>query len=221
MIPSTFQTVIDCDRKAGARECEYKLESRFTLGKQLGSGRYGTVFLLNTYEVIKLIPLGQETCERCSMTTFKDFQQEVEVTKYASIHQICPLFIHSEIILGSASEKDDTMKVEIGIIIQKRYPMTLDDYASQFENAFNEQRTKIIDMVRALITKCVDLGIFHNDLKPDNVVVMLDELAEISELRFIDFGVASLFDPKLLSPEEKQIKFGQMFTKFINVWKYL
>src|ERR1041385_3024701 len=98
MIASTFKTVIDCDRKEGARECEYQFDrSRYKLGKQLGSGRYGTVFILNTYEglaeappggfVIKLIPLGQETCERCSMTTFNDFQQEVEVTKYASKYQ--------------------------------------------------------------------------------------------------------------------------------------
>lgn len=52
-------------------------------------------------------------------------------------------------------------------------------------------------------------GICHRDIKPDNILLNLDELGKESSIKLIDFGVSKRF---------LQLEQGQLWSKTVEMW---
>lgn len=93
---------------------------------------------------------------------------------------------------------------------ERIYAVSHQQFYSSLGTSKQILKTFVKKMAQTLEVFC-ELGIVHSDIKPDNILVKLnDDASDISELKFIDFGSAFQFEsidqiagttPEYLPPE--------------------
>jgi serine/threonine protein kinase len=190
--------------------CKYQLYEpcplkKYKLGKKMGEGSYGTVYESTIY-IVKIMPLEHEDYDLCGMTKIKDFEKEVKLTSYMSEMKLGPTFIESMNCEALATnKKGETKDIPIGIIVQEKWDLSLEDYIHEFPELFTLHKKQIKSLVKGIIEDYLDVDITHMDAKPQNTVVKLCKHNVVKEVTFIDFGSIILEDSRTRIIREKQM----------------
>lgn len=204
---SVFKSVIKCNAKTDA-ECDmssiigkpshaktvYKNKDcvDYKKGKQMGDeSLYGTVFdtccgrkekeQKECYNITKIVNFKRKIKGK-DKTRYQSFIDEITAQQIASRHQISP-------VIQKAYVSDEN-----GVIIMDKMAMTFDQYVDEWISAHDEEAVKkkaveLANMIATFHTQLHDLGIYHRDMKGDNVMIDRD-----GNWKVIDFGVANIVD---------------------------
>lgn len=135
--------------------------------------------------IIKLIPL--ETNFE-AVTTKVKFKYEIKTLRTMSELKLGPKLVDAFMISCQCTNKNNiSKKIKLGIIIQEKWDVTLENYMKLYPKDFEKNRLKISDLVKEEIDKYLHLHITHPHTKPDNTVMKIRD-GEIKALCFIDFG---------------------------------
>lgn len=137
-------------------------------------------------------------------TDYQSFMDEITAQQIASRHRISPKIL--KVYVSS----------ENGVIIMDKMAMTFDQYVDEFVNnghtskEIKEEAVELARLIADFHRRLHDLGIYHRDMKGDNVMV-----DSKGNLKVIDFGVASIaydqFDCSyLFKSEYRMIKDSKM-----------
>lgn len=142
--------------------------NNYEIGKQINSGSFGKVYLINNSKsVIKIIPKRNDKDN-------KRTKREIEIHSRVSMKYIVPLITHSE-------------NSENFYIVMKYYPGG-DLYDKVHKGKLSE--TTVVKYVRQLIEAVTYLhseNIIHRDIKPENILLDSDD-----NIGLCDFGFATL-----------------------------
>jgi len=114
-------------------------------------------------------------------TDYQSFMNEITAQQIASRHRISPKIL--KVYVSS----------ENGVIIMDKMAMTFDQYVDEFVNnghtskEIKEEAVELARLIADFHRRLHDLGIYHRDMKGDNVMV-----DSKGNLKVIDFGVASI-----------------------------
>ncbi|XP_041804835.1 serine/threonine-protein kinase pim-1-like [Chelmon rostratus] len=158
----------------------------------LGAGGFGSVFTGlrksdNLLVAIKHIPRGSVRCERV-MCNGKEFDIVLEVFFMLKIAGLPGSTRES----AAVSLLDWYLRdQELILVMEKpKASMDLHKYVKSCGGSLDEQEAKMI--LRQLVDAAVDMhskGVFHRDIKLQNVLVQLD--SDVPRVRIIDFGCSS------------------------------
>jgi serine/threonine protein kinase len=152
------------------------------LKRELGRGISGTVFKAckgdqDCRYVVKMVPFWEPDDK-------DKFLQEVEMTKFASRHNIAPHFHDAWICPGSHNDHS----LDIGFMLSDKYNITLAAYMQKVGSL----SVPVCKGVMKLIKKMHSKGMIHADLHNQNVMMKMSDNNNITDVRLIDFGFAFL-----------------------------
>lgn len=79
--------------------------------------------------------------------------------------------------------------IEFGFIIMEKLTISLSAYIRE-----NLPDTEFLEKIRKILIEKINLmhshGIFHGDMRPDNVMLQLNKDGDVSDLKIIDYGMA-------------------------------
>jgi hypothetical protein len=147
--------------------------------KYISSGEYGSVYKLNDNICIKFVNITHTL----NNLKYINFLNEIEMSKRAGEINVGPK-IHDTYVC--VNDEDSSC---YGIIYMEYVNgMTLNDYLHTFKR--NNQKEHVRKLLENKIFKLNNIGIMHNDLHADNVILLLDEDNNVTDLRIIDYGFA-------------------------------
>ncbi|KAI4348853.1 hypothetical protein L6164_009523 [Bauhinia variegata] len=168
------------------------LKEYYNLGKKLGNGQFGTIFLCVEKETGK-----QYACKSIAKRKLltdddvEDVRREIQIMHHLSGSQDVisikgayedPVAVHLVMELCSGGELFDR------IVERGRYT--------------ERKAAKLARTIVSVIEACHSLGVMHRDLKPENFLFVNEE--EDSPLKAIDFGLSVFFKP------------GEIFTDVVG-----
>jgi serine/threonine protein kinase len=165
----------------------------YRMGEQLGQGTVATVYRVVekstglTY-VAKFTPLmsvlGQ--IDLCFTQNKDDFTREVQIMRALSkFNLIVPIRDAYTCEFSWKTLKGD-IPVEMGIVIMDMWDISLADYMTKSKPAYEANKKEIFDWVDGLITKLADVGYVNRDFRLDNIMLRLNNVGKINDIRFID-----------------------------------
>jgi len=208
---SLFESVINCKTKS-EKECDmsfiipkaraktvYKNKDcvNYKKGKKMGDeSLYGTVFDTccdNNKKDKKDKKKGKECHNITKIVNFKhkikgkdtthyqSFINEITAQQIASQHGISPLI--QKVYISDAN----------GVIIMDKMEMTFDQYVDEWlsesgdDDTIKKKAVELATMIADFHSRLHDLGIYHRDMKGDNVMIDGD-----GNWKVIDFGVSTI-----------------------------
>src|SRR6185312_1584309 len=173
------------------------VEGRYLIEKKLGAGGMGSVYLARDLRlhhrriVIKI--LSQASLK--DPYVVKKFRQEVEALARIDHPGVVNVLGSSELADGKPYI---AMQYVSGVTLRSEIPS---------EGMNLERAAAILKQVGAALNDVHEEGIFHRDLKPDNI--MLQRLRDGTELvKIVDFGIAKVKDSLIAPSTVDQIAVG-------------
>jgi len=189
------------------------LTDYYTLGKELGAGKYGVVGLathkLTGQDVaVKMLKKAKLSIEELALA-----KREIEIMKvcqHPNIARILDTFENLQCIY---------------IVIEVLNGGDFFEYLEKREFKITESRAR--SLIHSLATALFYLnsyGIIHRDIKLENILMTDD--SEISEPKLIDFGLSKMIGPNEFCTEPfgtigyaaPEILLGQPYDKSIDIW---
>ncbi len=154
----------------------------FRLGRQLGSGSFGKVFLAS-----QTAPVEREVAVKL---LHKESVSSIVADRFLAEHRAQAIMSHPNI-----ASMLDAGKTEDGrpfLIIEYVDGSSVTEYCSRHEVDF-QQRLKIFTDVCRAVQHAHQKSVIHRDLKPSNVLVTVIDGEPVAKV--IDFGVAKILRP--------------------------
>eukprot|EP00884_Botryococcus_braunii_P004030 jgi/Botrbrau1/13628/Bobra.0373s0007.1 len=170
-------------RKVLAKATDTKLNQRYRLGKVLGKGAFGTVFLAE--DIVEGKPAACKSIDKSKLVCQEDYEdvvREVEILNLVSDHEhVAELYdtyeddkaVHMVLELCKGGELFDRI-ISKGTFTEK---MAADYF-----------RTMVL-----VINHLHQLGVMHRDIKPENF--LLTSSGDDAKLKLCDFGLSSYIKP--------------------------
>ncbi|KAL4395488.1 hypothetical protein S245_006177 [Arachis hypogaea] len=168
------------------------LKDRFSLGRKLGQGQFGTTFLCLEKGTNK--EFACKTISKRKLTTeedIEDVRREIRIMHHLAGH---PNVIS---IVGAYEDA-----VAVHLVMELCAGGELFDRIIQRGHYTERKAAKLARVIVGVVQACHSLGVMHRDLKPENFLFVDHE--EESLLKAIDFGLSMFFKP------------GEMFTDVVG-----
>ncbi|KAL0410212.1 UNVERIFIED_CONTAM: Calcium-dependent protein kinase [Sesamum latifolium] len=159
------------------------LKDKYTLGKKLGQGQFGTTFLCLEKETNK--EFACKTIAKRKLTTeedVEDVRREIRIMHHLAGH---PNVIS---IVGAYEDA-----VAVHLVMELCAGGELFDRIIQRGHYTERKAAELARTIVSVVEACHSLGVMHRDLKPENFLFVDDE--EESLLKTIDFGLSIFFRP--------------------------
>uniref|UniRef100_A0A2N9GC45 non-specific serine/threonine protein kinase n=1 Tax=Fagus sylvatica TaxID=28930 RepID=A0A2N9GC45_FAGSY len=159
------------------------LKEKYTLGRKLGQGQFGTTFLClekgNSQEfACKSIAKRKLTTEE----DVEDVRREIQIMHHLAGH---PNVIQ---IVGAYEDA-----VAVHVVMELCAGGELFDRIIQRGHYTERKAAELARIIVGVVEACHSLGVMHRDLKPENFLFVNHE--EDSPLKTIDFGLSVFFQP--------------------------
>ncbi|KAL0338727.1 UNVERIFIED_CONTAM: Calcium-dependent protein kinase [Sesamum angustifolium] len=158
-------------------------EDKYTLGKKLGQGQFGTTFLCLEKETNK--EFACKTIAKRKLITeedVEDVRREIRIMHHLAGH---PNVIS---IVGAYEDA-----VAVHLVMELCAGGELFDRIIQRGHYTERKAAELARTIVSVVEACHSLGVMHRDLKPENFLFVDDE--EESLLKTIDFGLSIFFRP--------------------------
>ncbi|KAG7961588.1 hypothetical protein I3843_09G024300 [Carya illinoinensis] len=159
------------------------LKEKYTLGRKLGQGQFGTTFLClekgtNREFACKSIAKRKLTTEE----DVEDVRREIQIMHHLAGHP-------NVIQIGGAYED----AVAVHVVMELCAGGELFDRIIQKGHYTERKAAELARIIAGVVEACHSLGVMHRDLKPENFLFVNQE--EDSALKTIDFGLSVFFRP--------------------------
>ncbi|KAF5473427.1 hypothetical protein F2P56_010039 [Juglans regia] len=159
------------------------LKEKYTLGRKLGQGQFGTTFLClekgtNKEFACKSIAKRKLTTEE----DVEDVRREIQIMHHLAGH---PNVIQ---IVGAYEDA-----VAVHVVMELCAGGELFDRIIQKGHYTERKAAELARIIVGVVEACHSLGVMHRDLKPENFLLINQE--EESPLKTIDFGLSVFFRP--------------------------
>ena len=153
---------------------------KFVVKETLGKGTFGTVYLVRDSEVVQDSKANQFVLKVSFLKYREMLMTEFEVGRS---------FLHSCIISPLEFFEDG---VFCCLLFEYVPGLTLTEYLKAKKRLYQEKMMLVYQLVLAIAHLHFVCKIAHLDLKPDNILVVVDETG-VPKIKIIDFGLASFF----------------------------
>lgn len=165
------------------------IKEYYTLGKELGHGRYGTTFLCtenstgNQY-ACKTIPKRRLTTEEDTEHVRREIQIMHHMAGQPNVVSIVDVY-------------EDA--VSVYVIMELCEGGELFDRIIELGHYTEKQASDVSRVIVSVVDACHSLGVMHRDLKPEKFL-FVDEVKEEEEspLKLIHFGLSVFFQPGMI-----------------------
>eukprot|EP00253_Pinus_taeda_P011253 PITA_11253 len=146
-----------------------KLETDYSLGLELGRGKFGLV------RICKSKATGEElACKTLPKKTEENVHKEVEIMQHLSGHP-------SVVTLQAVYEDAESLHLVMELCSGGR----LIDEMSRNGCYSEQQAAKLIKELIMVIKYCHEMGVIHRDIKPENIL-----RTSTGQLKLVDFGLS-------------------------------
>ncbi|XP_062165631.1 calcium-dependent protein kinase 20-like [Alnus glutinosa] len=159
------------------------LKEKYTLGRKLGQGQFGTTFLCLEKGSNK--QFACKSIAKRKLTT----QEDVEDVR-REIHIMHHLAGHPHVIQIVGAYED---AVAVHVVMELCAGGELFDRIIQRGHYTERKAAELARIIVGVVEACHSLGVMHRDLKPENFLFVDQE--EESPLKTIDFGLSVFFRP--------------------------
>lgn len=159
------------------------MKEKFTLGRKLGQGQFGTTFLCIEKGTNK--EFACKTIAKRKLTTpedVEDVRREIQIMHHLAGH---PNVIS---IVGAYEDA-----VAVHVIMELCAGGELFDRIIQRGHYTERKAAELARIIVGVVQACHSLGVMHRDLKPENFLFV--DQNEESPLQTIDFGLSAFFKP--------------------------
>ncbi|KAL1545628.1 Calcium-dependent protein kinase 20 [Salvia divinorum] len=159
------------------------MKEKFTLGRKLGQGQFGTTFLCMEKGTNK--EFGCKTIAKRKLTTpedVEDVRTEIQIMHHLAGH---PNVIS---IVGAFEDA-----VAVHVMMELSAGGELFDRIIQRGHYTERKAAELSRIIVGVVQACHSLGVMHRDLKPENFLFVNQQ--EESPLKTIDFGLSAFFKP--------------------------
>ncbi|KAL8036451.1 hypothetical protein ABFX02_12G160100 [Erythranthe guttata] len=159
------------------------LKDKYSLGKKLGQGQFGTTFLCMEKATNK--DFACKTIGKRKLTTeedVEDVRREIQIMHHLAGH---PNVIS---IVGAYEDA-----VAVHVVMELCVGGELFDRIIQRGHYTERKAAELARLIVGVVEACHSLGVMHRDLKPENFLFVNEE--EESPLKTIDFGLSVFFKP--------------------------
>lgn len=159
------------------------IKDRFSLGRKLGQGQFGTTYLCIEKETGK--EFACKTIAKRKLTTqedVEDVRREIRIMHHLAGH---PNVIQ---IVGSYEDA-----VAVHLVMELCAGGELFDRIIQRGHYTERKAAQLARIIVGVLEACHSLGVMHRDLKPENFLFVDHE--EEAPLKTIDFGLSMFFRP--------------------------
>jgi calcium-dependent protein kinase len=160
------------------------IRSDYTLGKELGSGAYGRVLKVthNATGIVRAAKCIKKKKNKVGVTQKENkVINEAKILKGLDHPNICKLIEHFQ---------DNQF---FYLVTEYCAGGELFDRIQKFDFFSEEQASAYMQQLLSALVYCHDLKVMHRDLKPENILLQSNDLK--SQIKVIDFGVATTFEP--------------------------
>lgn len=155
-------------------------KSQYELGKELGSGRFGTVHIAKSVATSKEFAAKLCVCRRPSQRKDVDLEIEImNILKHTRLANLCDAFLN---------EKEAVIVIEL-VTGGELFERIVDETFDLTENLAVSYLRQICDGVGYIHHN----KILHLDLKPENILCSSPD--NLQEIKIIDFGFARKYTP--------------------------
>ncbi|KAE8125235.1 hypothetical protein FH972_020068 [Carpinus fangiana] len=159
------------------------LKEKYTLGRKLGQGQFGTTFLClekgsNKEFACKSIAKRKLTTQE----DVEDVRREIQIMHHLAGHP------HVIQIVGAYEDA-----VAVHVVMELCAGGELFDRIIQRGHYTERKAAELARIIVGVVEACHSLGVMHRDLKPENFLFVDQE--EESPLKTIDFGLSVFFRP--------------------------
>lgn len=164
------------------------IRSDYTMGRELGAGAYGRVLKVthNSTGIVRAVKCIKKSSSK-TVSKGNKVMNEANILKGLDHPNICKLIEHFE----------DTKNFYL--VTEFCAGGELFDRIQKFDFFSEEQASEYMQQLLSALVYCHSLNIMHRDLKPENILLQTDDLK--SQIKLIDFGVATKFKPGELKRE--------------------
>ncbi|KAL7137202.1 hypothetical protein ABFS83_10G076900 [Erythranthe nasuta] len=159
------------------------LKEKYSLGRKLGQGQFGTTFLCVEKETSK--ELACKSIAKRKLTT----EEDVEDVR-REIHIMHHLAGHPNVISIVGAYED---AVAVHVVMELCAGGELFDRIIQRGHYSERKAAELARLIVGVVEACHSLGVMHRDLKPENFLFVNQQ--EESPLKTIDFGLSVFFRP--------------------------
>ncbi|EPS71918.1 calcium dependent protein kinase 2 [Genlisea aurea] len=159
------------------------LKEKYTLGKKLGQGQFGTTFLCLEKETNQ--EFACKTIAKRKLTTeedVEDVRREIQIMHHLAEH---PNVVS---IIGAYEDA-----VAVHVVMELCAGGELFDRILQRGHYTEKKAAELARLIVSVVEAFHSLGVMHRDLKPENFLFVNEE--EESPLKTIDFGLSVFFKP--------------------------
>ncbi|KAG6430681.1 hypothetical protein SASPL_108753 [Salvia splendens] len=159
------------------------MKEKFTLGRKLGQGQFGTTFLCIEKGTNK--EFACKTIAKRKLTTpedVEDVRREIQIMHHLAGH---PNVIS---IVGAFEDA-----VAVHVVMELCSGGELFDRIIQRGHYTERKAAELARIIVGVVQACHSLGVMHRDLKPENFLFVNQQ--EESPLKTIDFGLSAFFKP--------------------------
>lgn len=159
------------------------MKEKFTLGRKLGQGQFGTTFLCVEKGSNK--EFACKTIAKRKLTTpedVEDVRREIQIMHHLAGH---PNVIS---IVGAYEDA-----VAVHVVMELCAGGELFDRIIQRGHYTERKAAELARIIVGVVQACHSLGVMHRDLKPENFLFINQQ--EESPLKTIDFGLSAFFKP--------------------------
>ncbi|XP_044507157.1 calcium-dependent protein kinase 26-like [Mangifera indica] len=159
------------------------LKEHYNLGQKLGSGQFGTTFLVTEKGTGKEYAC-KSIAKRKLLTIddVEDVRREVQI-----MHHLAG---HSNVVTIKGAYEDS---VAVHVVMELCQGGELFDRIVQRGHYTERKAAQLARTIVGFVETCHSLGVMHRDLKPENFLFVNEE--EESPLKAIDFGLSIFFKP--------------------------
>lgn len=160
---------VGCSDHATRTGRKRKLETDYSLGLELGRGKFGLV------RICKSKATGEElACKTLPKKTEENVHKEVEIMQHLSGHP-------SVVTLQAVYEDAESLHLVMELCSGGR----LIDEMSRNGCYSEQQAAKLIKELIMVIKYCHEMGVIHRDIKPENIL-----RTSTGQLKLADFGLS-------------------------------
>lgn len=159
------------------------LKDKYSLGRKLGQGQFGTTFLCVEKATNK--DFACKTIAKRKLTTeedVEDVRREIQIMHHLAGH---PNVIS---IVGAYEDA-----VAVHVVMELCVGGELFDRIIQRGHYTERKAAELARIIVGVVEACHSLGVMHRDLKPENFLFVNEQ--EESPLKTIDFGLSVFFKP--------------------------
>ncbi|XP_047983025.1 calcium-dependent protein kinase 20-like [Salvia hispanica] len=159
------------------------MKEKFTMGRKLGQGQFGTTFLCVEKGTNK--EFACKTIAKRKLTTpedVEDVRTEIQIMHHLAGH---PNMIS---IVGAFEDA-----VAVHVMMELCAGGELFDRIIQRGHYTERKAAELSRIIVGVVQACHSLGVMHRDLKPENFLFVNQQ--EESLLKTIDFGLSAFFKP--------------------------